>query len=213
MGKPDFCDRAAGVGPDRQLKLTLRAGECLPTNLCWLIDDGYLLLSGWQRHTEITALGIWGPGSLVMPASLAGGTLQLTSLSSVQVQEWIPSLDEMQQFRGEQIQQLTSLLLFSRIRPAEERLFQLLIWLGQRFGRVSSRGVGLSFLAMNLTHQNLAEISGLTRVTVTKALTSFRREGRLIREGDDELLRADDNSPSSGGEAQGRRPANSSGQR
>lgn len=203
MGRPDSFDRAAGVGPDRQLRLTLRAGECLPTNLCWLIDDGYLMLSGWQPLTEITTLGIWGPGSLVVPSRLAGGRLQLTSLSSVQVEEWVPSVEERQQFQGEQIQQLTSLLLFSRIRPAEERLFHLLLWLGQRFGRVSSRGVSLSFLAMNLTHQHLAEISGLTRVTVTKAITRFRKEGRLIREGDDELLRPDGNKPRACSQAQG----------
>lgn len=192
MGKPEFCDRAAGVGPERQLRLSLRAGEGLPTNLCWLIDDGYLMLSGWQPHTEIATLGLWGPGALVVPSMLPGGTLQLTCLSSVQVEEWIPSLEERQRFQGEQLEQLTTLLQLSRIRPAEERLFELLIWLGQRFGRVSSRGVSLSFLAMNLTHQHLAEISGLTRVTVTKALTRFRKEGRLIREGDDELLLPDD---------------------
>ncbi|MCP9815338.1 Crp/Fnr family transcriptional regulator [Synechococcus sp. GreenBA-s] len=161
------------------------------------------MLSGWQPPTEIATLGIWGPGSMVVPSMLAGGTLQLTSLSSVQVEEWIPSVDERQQFQGEQLQQLTNLLLFSRIRPAEERLFHLLLWLGRRFGRVSSRGVSLSFVAMNLTHQHLADISGLTRVTVTKALTRFRKEGRLIREGEDELLRPDHCNPTACNQAPG----------
>ena len=63
------------------------------------------------------------------------------------------------------------------------------MWLGERFGRVSSRGVSLSFNDMNLTHRHLAELSGTTRVTVTKALARFRQEGSLIKEGADELLR------------------------
>jgi biotin operon repressor len=41
---------------------------------------------------------------------------------------------------------------------------------------------------MNLTHRHLAEISGLTRVTVTKAISHFRQEGYLLKEGCDELL-------------------------
>lgn len=67
------------------------------------------------------------------------------------------------------------------MRRAEDRLFQLLLWLGQRFGRVSSRGVSISFEDMNLTHRQLAEISGATSVTVTKALSRFRHHGYLLK--------------------------------
>lgn len=60
--------------------------------------------------------------------------------------------------------------------------------MGHRFGRLSRRGVSLCFEEMTLTHRNLAEISGLTRVTVTKAISSFRQSGALLREGADEWL-------------------------
>jgi CRP-like cAMP-binding protein len=42
---------------------------------------------------------------------------------------------------------------------------------------------------MNLTHRNLADMTGMTRVTITKALIRFRQEGRLFKQGNDELLR------------------------
>ena len=84
--------------------------------------------------------------------------------------------------------QTSTLLRLSRCRPAESRMFQLLLWIGERFGRVSSRGVSLSFEDMNLTHKQLAEISGLTRVTVTKAMSHFRQEGFLVKDGPDDLL-------------------------
>jgi CRP-like cAMP-binding protein len=41
---------------------------------------------------------------------------------------------------------------------------------------------------MNLTHRQLAEIAGMTRVTVTKALSHYRQVGMMVREGNDELL-------------------------
>ena len=42
---------------------------------------------------------------------------------------------------------------------------------------------------MNLTHRRLAELAGMTRVTVTKTLSRLRQEQILISDGTDELLR------------------------
>jgi CRP-like cAMP-binding protein len=98
------------------------------------------------------------------------------------------TLQDERRFLINQVGQASSLLLLSRIRPVESRLFQLLLWLGERFGRVSRRGVSLSFQEMNLTHRHLAEIAGMTRVTVTKALSHYRQAGMMVREGNDELL-------------------------
>ena len=76
----------------------------------------------------------------------------------------------------------------SQIGRAETRFDQLLLWLGEGFGRVNSRGVSLTVETINLTHHHLAQISGLTRVTVTKSLSTVRQEGPLTKQGNDELL-------------------------
>ena len=52
---------------------------------------------------------------------------------------------------------------------------------------------------MNLTHRNLAEITGMTRVTVTKSLIRFRQEGWLSKQGHDELLQRKDTANSASG--------------
>lgn len=174
--------------PDRCLRLCLRAGESLPCNVAWRIEDGYLRVVSWGEESDPHTLGIWGPGDLVIPGLIDLEPLELCSLSGIQVQEELPTPEENQRFLVEQLRQTSSLLLLSRVRRAEDRLFQLLLWLGQRFGRVSSRGVSLSFDDMNLTHRQLAEISGATRVTVTKALSRFRNDGFLLKDGVDELL-------------------------
>lgn len=173
----------------RSLNLQLSAGEALPTSLSWMIEDGYLIQSAWNDDGTTTTLGIWGPGELVIPSVIHDPTLQLHSLSPVSVEECPVTPEEQQLFLSQHVSQLATLLKLARVRRAEERLFNLLVWLGQRFGRVSSQGVSLSFSGMNLTHRNLADMTGMTRVTVTKALIRFRQEGRLCKQGDDELLR------------------------
>jgi len=144
----------------RRLQLSLSAGEPLSTSLNWRIEVGYVVLTSWNDEEHPATLGIWGPGELVIPSLLGGQSLQLLSLSAVQVQEWTPSAEERQQVLSQQLLQLVKLLELSRIRRAEVRLYSLLLWLGERFGRVGSQGVSLSFNAMNLTRRNLAEITG-----------------------------------------------------
>lgn len=173
---------------DRSLRLHLRADEPLPCNVCWRIDDGYLRVVGWRVQPDPLTIGIWGPGDLVIPALIGVEPMKLLSLSPVQVEEVVPSSEEKQSFLVDHLRQTSSLLLLNRVRPSEQRLLQLLLWLGQRFGRVSSRGVSLSFSDMNLTHRQLAEISGATRVTVTKVLSRLRQDGYLVKDGVDELL-------------------------
>ena len=176
------------VMSERRLRLNLSAGESLPCNVCWRIDEGYLRLSSWTDQAEMLALGIWGPGDLVIPELIGVKPIELLSLSPVLVEETHPSAEQKQEFLLHQLRQTSRLLLLSRMRPVETRLYHFLLWLGERFGRVNSRGVSLSLDDMNLTHRQLAEIVGTTRVTVTKALTRFRQEGQLVKEGADDLL-------------------------
>lgn len=179
------------VMTSRQLELSLHPGSTVPCNLSWRIEEGYLRVDSWGEHGESFTLGIWGPGDLVIPALMAFDPLQLSALSKIRLKEAAPNPEERETFLVCQSQQLSTLLKFSRTRPAETRLFRLLTWMGERFGRVSRRGVSLCFDDLNLTHRNLAEISGLTRVTVTKAISQFRQAGALLREGEDDWLLAE----------------------
>jgi Crp-like helix-turn-helix domain len=171
-----------------QLQLHLQAGANVPAHLNWRIDEGYLRISSWSEKAGPVTLGIWGPGEIVIPSLLPIKPLELQTLPATRLEEQESSDQQRESFLINQCLQSCTLLRLSRVRPAELRLFQLLVWLGERFGRVNSRGVSLSLEEMNLTHRNLAEISGLTRVTVTKAISHFRQEGYLLKYGPDELL-------------------------
>ncbi len=172
----------------RHLQLSLHAGSTVPCNLSWQIEDGYLQLNSWGDQGESFTLGLWGPGDVVILSLVTFTPLRLLALSAARIHEVSPSEGDREAFLLQHSQQIATLLKLSRTRPAEVRLFHLLTWMGQRFGRVSRRGVSLCFEEMNLTHRSLAEIAGLTRVTVTKAISQFRQAGALVREGDDEWL-------------------------
>ena len=53
---------------------------------------------------------------------------------------------------------------------------------------MSSRGYRLSLKDMNLTHRALADLCGLTRVTVTKLLNRYKSDGLLQQVSTDDLF-------------------------
>ena len=133
-------------------------------------------------------VGIWGPGESIIPDLITLKPIKLAALSPVRLCEWNPGPDEENSFSATQMQQMSMLLQLSKIRPAEMRLFNLLMWLGKRFGHVSARGIQVPLDEMNMTHRQIAEMASMSRVTVTKALGQFRQQGWLIKEGSSELV-------------------------
>jgi len=67
-----------------------------------------------------------------------------------------------------------------------DRLRSKLVQLAQDHGRVGRDGVRLD---LRLTHDLLAEMIGSARETVTRALEELQREGFVVREGRDYILR------------------------
>jgi CRP-like cAMP-binding protein len=174
--------------PARPLQLTLRADDHVPADLSWRIDDGYIRANTWNEEGESITLGIWGPGDLITPIGCDVTPYELISLTRVVVVEFEPSESETLDFMRDLFTQTTQLLQIHRVRPADSRLLRLLHWIGTRFGRVSSSGTTLSLEDMNLTHRQLADIAGMTRVTVTKSLTRFRSRGQVVKVSEADLL-------------------------
>lgn len=176
---------------ERHLQLALEVGQSLPVHTCWRVNDGYMRATGSSHRADVYTLGIWGPGDIVIPELLSKKPMELRALSGAKVHEWVPQPDEWQAFSTTHIQQMGVLLELTRIRPAEARLFHLLIWLSERFGSQMKQGRSVPLEAMNLTHRQLAEMASVSRVTVTKALGHFRQQGWLQRIGEQELLTQD----------------------
>jgi CRP-like cAMP-binding protein len=74
------------------------------------------------------------------------------------------------------LQQTEALLAISGERRVEDRLRELLKFLGQEMGQKTPQGVRLN---VRLTHQQIAEMIGTTRVSVTRTLKDFQTAGWL----------------------------------
>lgn len=162
-----------------RLRLTLLPGDVLPDNLNWKIQEGYIRTSAWDEEGESIVLGIWGPGDWITTAYSTLKPIEIQCLSTTIVEQFEPSSEDVQQLLHQQIKNLEEIFQLNRIRAADQRLLTLLAWIGRRFGQVSTRGYRLSLKDMHLTHKSLAEICGLTRVTVTKTLNRYKSDGTL----------------------------------
>lgn len=171
-----------------RLRLTLQPGDVLPDNLSWRIQEGYIRTSAWDEEGESIILGIWGPGEWVTTAYSALKPVEIQCLSTAVVEQFEPSPEDIDQLLRQQIQNLEEIFQLNRIRAADQRLLTLLAWIGRRFGQVSTRGYRLSLKDMHLTHKSLAEICGLTRVTVTKTLNRYKSDGTLQQVSKEDLF-------------------------
>jgi hypothetical protein len=78
-------------------------------------------------------------------------------------------------------QRLATTQAISHLNSVDRRLLALLWHLAERWGRMTADGV---VVPLTLSHRLLAEIIGARRPTVTTALRSLEREGKLVRRED-----------------------------
>lgn len=84
----------------------------------------------------------------------------------------------MNQLLVRRLQQTEILLTLQNKSKLDERLLRLLIFLAREFGKESSEGIRID---IRLTHQQIANIVGTTRVTVTRLIGEFKRKSLLSK--------------------------------
>lgn len=172
----------------RRLRLRLQPSALLPNSMSWMILEGYVRVISWDQEGEAITLALWGPGDWVSHQGSNLSLVEIQCLSHVEVEQYEPSPDDWLRLLRQQLSNTEQIYEINRIRSAETRLLALLRWLSQRFGHVSSQGHRLSLKEMNLTHRGLADICGLTRVTVTKNLNRYKALGWVRSIGETDLL-------------------------
>ncbi len=180
---------------DRGILHFYERGETIPlvTEGIWQIYRGIAQLSHLSPQGEEILLG-WA-----QPATFFGSWL--TSVASYQVKglsdlylKWHPieevaNSPELSQMAFTQLarrmRQTEALLAIAGLKRVEDRLQQLLYLLEKELGEVSHNQTRLQ---VRLTHQNLAGAIGTTRVTVTRLLGEFQRQGWLSFDSDRHMI-------------------------
>ena len=172
----------------RPLRLTLHPQDVLPEHMSWRLHEGYVRSATWDDEGESITLGLWGPGDVISSEDPVLHPLELHCLTTVVVEHLELDDDTQLQHIRRERQMLAELHAIQRIRSGERRLLALLTWLARSFGQINRHGCRLSLAELNLTHRGLADLCGLTRVTVTKLLSRFRQDGVLVSVGENDLL-------------------------
>jgi CRP-like cAMP-binding protein len=124
-------------------------------------------------------LGLWGPGDRVggMLSSISPYYIEcfttvegyyFTPDETASTLAWIKS----------HLRQIEELMMIRSLKTSDVKLIRLLSWLSSRFGHAGSSGQTID---LRLTHQDIAELAGITRVTATRTLGQLETQGHIER--------------------------------
>jgi len=146
----------------------------------WQIESGVVCSMTWTSDGELVCLGYWEAGDVVGYGLSRVQPYELYCLTDVVISsyprnEWSQLTDALVH-RQQQTEELLSII---HLNPLSHKLWQLLVWLSQKFGRDVENG---RLLDLPLTHQQLAQTLGTNRVTVTTLLQQLEAEGKIHRQ-------------------------------
>lgn len=170
------------IQKERSLQI-YEKGEIIPFDAQGMlfVCEGLVKLSTFCENNEEILVGLIGP-SMPFGCSLTSlPTYQAIALSQVKVAsvslEEFTTLPSFVQIMFEQmsrrLQQTESLLANFGRRNVEDRLQNFLLLLKQEVGEPVPQGTRLK---VRLTHQDIANACGTSRVTVTRLLNKFKKE-------------------------------------
>lgn len=150
--------------------------------LSQLSSQGGEILLRWMQ--PLSFFGIcFADTDCYQAKALSGIYLKRYALSEIEKSSELAQLMLTQVMR--QMQQTEALLAIAGLRRVEERLRELLQLLKQEIGEPLPEGTRLP---VRLTHQNIANAIGTTRVTVTRLLGDLQRQGKIKLDGDRHLI-------------------------
>lgn len=153
----------------------------------------YIVSSGVLKAVVPTSMGkeriadLYGPGDVVGTAALDGG-LHAETVVAVHDAQLTP-LDPQQAMNDARLRDYILRSMARQLRHAREglddaempvgaRVTRAFLRLAERFGQAPDSGDGVK-LPLALTHEDLASLTGSSRVTITRILGELRSEGAL----------------------------------
>jgi len=155
-----------------------RRREFLPYryNQLWRIESGMVRTVTWGLDGQVFVLGLWSTGDIIGQYLSGTEECQLECLSSVVVCR-LPFSYHCH--RGELLSYLRrtkKLLQISQMRSVSDRLNYFLDYFAQQFGIETNDGF---LLTVHLTHQDIADVTNSSRVTITRLMGKLHQQGRI----------------------------------
>lgn len=144
----------------------------------WQIEAGFVRSLTWLEDGNQSVLGIWGPGDVTGKPFSQANPYQLECITRVKAVLVASSLSSSPEVLLAHIHQLETLMQIRSHRRVDIMLLKFLGWLGKRFGQDVESG---KMIDLRLTHQDIAEAIGATRVTVTRTLNQLEEQKYIQR--------------------------------
>lgn len=163
-----------------------RSGQTIPmrSDEIWIACRGVVVLNTLYPTGDEALLGVVTPSmpfglplTWISPyQAIALMDADLLCLPLAEIEKSPALCQGLFRHLGRRLQQAEAFLALSGCRRVEERLKQLLILLQHEVGQPTPGGTRLN---IRLTHQQIANAIGTTRVTVTRLLGQLKQEGWL----------------------------------
>ncbi|NJO40256.1 MAG: Crp/Fnr family transcriptional regulator [Cyanobacteria bacterium RU_5_0] len=163
---------------------TFKRRETLPPedSALWQIETGAVRTFTFTEDATMIPLGFWGADDIVGQLLSRIQPYRIECLTEVKAyrlesgQFWRIESNQCWQMNQVMLAHIHQMQELLRIRSgqAPQRLQHLLEWLAYKFGRHTEHGQRIE---LRLTHQDIAEAIGTTRVTVTRLLLQRYRIG------------------------------------
>ena len=145
----------------------------------WRIESGFVRTLTWSEDGTLVVLGIWGAGDFVGRALTKINPLQIECLTKVQAALVpIDTLPNLADILLTHLHYSEELMLIRGSKRADVMLVRLLSWLADRFGQTTTH---CQLIDLRLTHRDLAELLGTTRVTMTRILNQLEQQQYIQR--------------------------------
>lgn len=152
----------------------------LQSKVLWKIEHGIVRTFSCNEAGTRSILGYWGLEDVVgLPLSRLSH-YEIECVTDVQVtiltqSSWQYAIGAILSHN----QQTEELLYINSYERTHQRLLYFLRWLAKKFGRTVQEG---KLIAVPLTHEAIADSVGSTRVTITRLLSQFEKEGVINRQ-------------------------------
>jgi len=166
---------------------TFKRRETIPsgTKQLWRIETGMVRTLTWDDQGNIFVLGFWGHDDVVGHPLSHSEPYRIECLSPVTAYPLAPDYQCHHDMLVAYLHRTKQLLQITQIKSVKQRLVCLLDYLVQQFGQETERGGLLNFY---LTHQDIADVTSSSRVTITRLMGDLHRQGTICWQRNRSLL-------------------------
>ena len=157
----------------------------IDTYTLWQVNSGLVRTITWNEDGEVVPLGLWSPGSIIGVPISQVEPCELQCMSIVELSRLPLGYPLTVDMLLKHTAQANRLLQIMHCRQVQDRLLQFTCWLAENFGQPTSHG---RLITIRLTHQEIAETIGASRVTITRFMKQLDEAGLMRWSGQERFV-------------------------